>query len=255
MEEFLNQTDDSENIMCFDALAWKLLMDDDVENYAGILLPFVMEEDNNNTSKISTNKGMGKDKLSNVRYDSLADQFQILISVYMEMVFGMLKINHVNSLINDNGDIDESIDLEATFKPDLSLFTMDGLTDTFRDKFKKIRVFLSVLGIYDAKEGLKDYGSGNQRFSEALFSKDNNGSSSDYYCRIILKDSAEGKTYFKANAHWLDPEKRYTFVMRNDNEKKQAKLADFYAVCKLPDMKVRISFSQINVITQNQHTV
>jgi len=234
MEEFLNQTDDSENIMSFDALAWKLLMDDDVENYAGILLPFVMEEDNNNT--ITLNKE--KNKLSNVRYDSLGDQFQILISVYMEMVFGMLKINHVNSLINDNGDIDESIDLEATFKPDLSLFTMDGLTDTFRDKFKKIRVFLSVLGIYDAKEGLKDY-----------------GSSSDYYCRIILKDSAEGKAYFKANAHWLDPEKRYTFVMRNDNEKKQAKLADFYAVCKLPDMKVRISFSQINVITQNQHTV
>lgn len=231
MEQFFNQPDDIENIVTPESLAWKLLMDDDVENYAGILLPTVLEEDDSNKSNKKGN--------SNLRYDSLADQFQILISVYMEMVFGLLKINHVNSFINKNGDIDESIDLEATFKPDTYKFTTDSMIDVFREKLKKIRIFLSVLGIYDANDDLpKDY-----------------GSSSNYYCRIILKDSAEGKTYFRANAHWLDPEKRYTFVMRNDEHKKQKKLEDFYAVVTLPELKVRISFSQINVITQNQHMI
>jgi hypothetical protein len=232
MENFFNQPDDIENIVTPESLAWKLLMDDDVENYAGILLPFVSEDNTADSDKT-------KEKQFNVRYDSLSDQFQILITVYMEMVFSMLKINHVGSYIDENGNIDESIDLEATFKPDLINFTVDGMIDIFREKLKKIRIFLSVLGIYDSKENLpKDY-----------------GSSSDYFCRIILRDSTEGKAYFKANKNWLDPEKRYTFVMRNNNKKNQKKLDDFYAVCTLPNIKVKISFSKINVITQNQHMV
>jgi len=227
MEEFFNQPDDTENIVTPESLAWKLLMDDDVENYAGILLPFV--ENNTNFDN----------KKPNVRYDSLADQFQILITIYMEMVFGLLKINHVSSYIDENDNIDESIDLEATFKPDLTNITDDTMTGIFRENFKKIRIFLSVLGVYDSKKNQpKDY-----------------GSSSDYYCRIILRDSEEGKTYFRANKDWLDPEKRYTFVMRNDEKKTQKKLEDFYAVCTLPDLKVRLSFSPINVIAKNQHMV
>ena len=239
MEAFFNQNqdleeDDIENTVTPESLAWKLLMDDDVENYTGALLPFVYEDNDN---KVNNMDNINKNP--SVRYDSLADQFQILISVYMEMIFGLMKINHVNSFIDDDGNVDDSIDFDATFKPDISKFTTtDSLIDIFREKFKKIRIFLSVLGIYDSNENLpKDY-----------------GSSSDYYCRVILKDSAEGKAYFKANSHWLNPETQYTFVIRNDTKKQQAKIDDFYAVCTISNLKVRISFSQINVITQNQHT-
>src|SRR5579872_997996 len=122
MEHFLNQDtyddDKDEDIVTPESLAWRLLIDDDVDDYAGVLLPFVTGD--NNTAADS------------IRYDNLADQFQILITIYMEMLFGMLKINHINSYINVNGDLDESIDLEATFKPDISKFTIEDLIGTFR---------------------------------------------------------------------------------------------------------------------------
>lgn len=236
MEEFFNQPDDTDNTVTFESLAWKLLMDDDVENYAGILLPLVFDDDTSKNTKNTKNTKNNND-LSDVRYDSLQDQFQILISVYMEMLFSLMKINHVNSFIDKNGTIDESTDLETTFKPDLSKFTSRDLIDVFRDKFKKIRIFLSVLEICDSKKNMpRDY-----------------GSSSEYYCRIILKDSAEGKTYFKANSDWIDPEKRYTFVIRDNKKKNEKKLEDFYTVCTIADIKYKISFSKINVLIKNQH--
>jgi hypothetical protein len=225
MEEFLNQTYENadEDVVTPESLAWRLLIDDDVADYAGILLPFVANDNNIVANHISN--------------DNLADQFQILITMYMEMLFGMLKINHINSFINSDGELDDSIDLETTFKPDISKFTIEDLLGTFRDRFAKIRVFLSVRGIYDSDEtNSRDY-----------------GSNFDYYCRIILKNSVEGNTYFKANSHWLDPEKLYTFAMRNDDKKRQKKLDDFFAVCTLPNLKVKVAFSPINVHVQKSH--
>ena len=207
MEDFLDQPDDIENIVTTESLAWKILMDDDVENYAGILLPTVLKEDSNITIKTNIDP--------NVRYDSLADQFQILISIYMEMVFNILKINHLNTFIDDDGNIHESVnidDLDTTFNPDMTSFADDAITDVLRDKLKKIRIFLSVRGIYDSNErNPKDY-----------------GSNSDYYCRIILRDTPEGKTYYRVNydKEWLDQNKRYTFVIRHDTKKKQKKLVN-----------------------------
>ncbi|VBB18278.1 hypothetical protein YASMINEVIRUS_741 [Yasminevirus sp. GU-2018] len=228
MEEFLSCSNDADNIVTPESLAWKILMDDDVEDYAGVMLPFVTS-DQDQTGQNAQN--------TNMRYDSLADQFQILITVYMEMVFGMLKINHVSSNLNSDGDVNEGVDLEKTFKPDLSQFTVEHMLEMFREKFKKIRVFLSVREIFDAKEdNPRDF-----------------GSSKDYYCRVILKDTPDGKTHFWANRHTLDPEKRYTFVIRQDEKKTQKKLDDFYAVVALPNFKARISFSPINIIVKNQH--
>lgn len=218
MEEFLNPHDDGENIMTPEALAWKLLMDDDAEDYAGVVLPSV--------------SGGHIDNGENVLYDTLADQFQILITIYMELVFGLLKINHVSKYINEDGNVDENVDFDATFSPDVSELSADGMLDFFREKFKKVRVFLSVRGIYDANED----------------EPKNYGSSSEYYCRVILKNTPEGQTYFTSNKDWLDPEKYYTFVIRDDKKRKQKQLSDFYAVCTLSNMKIRISFSPINII-------
>lgn len=219
MECFLQGNND-DSIVTPDSLAWKLLMDDKVEDYAGVLLPFVVDDDQEH----------------NTLYDNLAGQFEILISVYMEMVFGMLKIAHINSFVNEDGELDEDVDLESTFAPDLSHFDIADMTDTFRKKLAKVRVFLSVQEIHDCNER-------------------NFGSSNEYYCRIVLKDLPEGKTYFWANRKRLDPSKRYTFTIRNDSEKKQKKLEDFYAVCSFPGKKVRIAFCPINVMTQNPHLV
>ncbi len=215
MEDFLYNTNIDDTNVTPESLAWKLLMDDNVKDYAAVILAFVSNDDVCNKN--------------NERYDDLAGQFEILITIYMEMIFGLLKINHVNQYINEQGELKNDVDLNKSFKPDFSNFGIDDLKNCFRDKMKKIRVFLSAQTILDAN--------------------DNNpgdfGSMTEYYCKILLKDTEGGKSYFLKNSKNLDPEKRYTFVIRNDTDKKQKKLNDFYAVCALPNMKVRISFSPV----------
>lgn len=212
MENFLcNNQDD--NIVTPESLAWKLLMDNDIEDFKGVIMSFIdgCNEDNN--------------------YENQSGQFEILITMYMEMIFGLLKINHVNKQLNEKGELDPLIDLEKTFKPDLSNLSLDDMTQVFRDKFKKIRIYLSTSLVLDSEpDDVKDFGSW-----------------SKYYCRILLKDVDTNLSYFLANRQRLDPDKRYTFVIRNDPDKQQTKIDDFYAVCALPNMKVKISFSPINV--------
>lgn len=223
MEDFLKIDQESEETVTPETLAWKLLMENDVEKFAGVIQSFVDEADE--TDDV--------DQL----YNSLSGQFEILITMYMEMVFNMLRINHITSQLTPDGTLDESIDLEASFSPDLSQFTVDDMLVVFRDKFAKIRVFLSVLKIHSTTDNPRDF-----------------GEDTDYYCRILLKDTLEGKQYYWNNREKIDPTKRYTFLLRDDKETKQKKLSDFFAVCSLPQFKLKISFSPINVIASNPHT-
>lgn len=228
MEYFLNRPEDlSEDNTTLESLAWKLLMDENVEDYAGVLLPSIMDGND-----LTDNGSPGRAPVYDV-YDNLADQFQMLITIYMEMVFGLLKINHISANLDKNGDLSEDIDLEESFDPDLSIFTVDDLVTTFREKLKKIRVFVSVHEIID---------------SENQF-----GNSSEYYCRILFRNTIEGKTFYRNNRDILEPDKQYMFAIRPDNARKHTKLNDFYAVCSLPHMKVRISFSPINIIVKDAH--
>lgn len=215
-EDFLYHEDNDNNIVTPETLAWKLLMDEDCKDYANEILPYVINDDENKN-------------MSN--YDNLSGRFEILITIYMEMIYIMLKMNYLNSLMNEENEIPDNIDFEKNFVPDLSSFVINDLIDIFRDKMKKIKIFLSVREIID------DDKTNNRDF----------GSQSDYYCKILLKDMSEGKTYFWNNRHRIEPDKRYTFIIRNDVLQRQNKIDDFYAVCVLPNMKVRISFSQINV--------
>jgi hypothetical protein len=222
MEEFL-QGQHSDDIVTPESLAWKLLMDDDIKDFVGVILPYVVNDDAKN----------------NTNYDNLASQFEILITMYMEMLFGTLKIQHVNAMLNEDQELDPELDLEETFQPNISKFSIDEMINLFREKLKKIRIFLSVRQIVDSDEtNSRDF-----------------GSEANYYCRVLLKDTPDGKTYFWNNRNRIEPTKRYTFVIRNDENPTQKKLDDFYAVATLPGMKIRISFSPINVIVQNPHPI
>jgi hypothetical protein len=222
MEEFLGCTDSNDSIVTPESLAWKILMDDDVEKYAGVIMPFVVGDEENNGS--------------NSKYKSLSVQFEILITMYMEMVFGLLKIKHLAENCNSDGELSDDVDLDDSFKPDLTKFVIDDMLTVFRNKFTKVRIFLSVNEIHDAKDYSDDF-----------------GSSSEYFCKVILKDTLEGKVHFWKKRNSLDPSKRYTFVTRRDEKKSQTKLQDFYAVCALPKIKVKISFSLINIIVKDPH--
>lgn len=224
MEAFLNLEQIKTEEQTPETLAWKLLMDQDgddadVKLCEGIMENFIIEE-----YELAKNQ--------NVRYEQLAGQFEILITMYMEMVITYLKFQHIQRLMNSDGVIDGNIDLEETFKPQYDKFTVDDLLIVFREKFAKIRIFLSIMDVPERP-----------RYDII----------SEYYCKIILKDTPDGKEYYRKNSSnpAVSQDKRYTFVLRNDTKKSNKKLDDFYALCVLPNMQVKISFSQLNVIMKN----
>jgi hypothetical protein len=201
-----------QNICTPETMAWNLLMGIDIPDFYGAMQFSVI----------------GNEKHSNDQYDHMAQQFEILITMYMEMVFGLLKINNMCE------SIDKGSEKVEEFTPDLSQFTLEQMTEIFRDKFKKIRYYLTIIE-YKDDQSYRDI-----------------GYNSDYYCRVILKHTVEGKKYFDQNKHRLDEKLNYTFAIRPDKIFGQKKLNDFHAVCTLPQMKIAISFSPINVIIENK---
>jgi hypothetical protein len=232
--DFMEKPDD--RFVNPDSLAWDLVMGDDRADFTGVMQGFV-----------SDNEG----SFQAGRYEQIADEFQILITIYMEMIFNVLKSNFMGELLDDNGEIREGIDLERElehYKPDFRKYSVEEITDFFRDKLAKIRYFLSVRDLTDfCSDDPSDY-----------------GRESGYYCKILLLDDRRSysKKYFK-NATHVPEGKRYTFLMRPDDDPQQKKLQDFYAVVYLPPhiddtdqkpRKIRIAFEKYNVISANPHT-
>ena len=217
MEDFLCQDSVDGGAVTPEGLAWRLLMGDDIKDFSGMMQMFV-EDDKNHLTQDHT-------------FNLLNDQFQILITVYMEMVYGILKINHATQMFDKYGNVDEQA-LDATFIPDLSQFTISDMLLLFKERFKKINIFLSISEITDTDQtNYLDFG----------FYK-------DYFCRIILKDTEYGARYFEQHKNRLNPKVRYTFAINGGFNKKSKNLNDFYAVVALPNnIKAKISFSPINI--------
>lgn len=233
--EFLDMPVPDDRYVTPESLAWDLVMGDELDDFTGIMQGLV--DDSNNSYRAD-------------RYDKLADEFQILITIYMEMIFNVLKSNFMGELLDENGDILDGVELESElerYKPDFRKYNLDDMTIMFRNLFAKIRYFLSVRDL-----------------TEICASDPNDfGSESKYYCKILLQDDRRAftKNYFEKATHIPDG-KRYTFMLRADDKPHQKKLEDFYAVVYLPPhindsskpRKIRISFEKYNVISANPHT-
>jgi hypothetical protein len=232
--DFMEKPDD--RFVNPDSLAWDLVMGDDREDFSGIMEGIVTD-------------GEGSYRAN--RYEQLEGEFQILLTIYMEMVFHVLKSNYMGELLDENGDIRDGVDLEAElerYRPDFRKYSVEDMTEIFRTKFAKIRYFLSVRDLTDlCSDDPADF-----------------GRETEYYCKILLLDDRRSLTrrYFQKATHIPDG-KRYTFLMRPDDDPQQKKLDDFYTVVYLPPhvddksdrpRKVRISFSKYNVISKDPHT-
>lgn len=234
--EFLDIPVPDDRFVTPESLAWDLVMGDEMADFTGVMQSLV--DDSNGNYRAN-------------RYEKAADEFQILITIYMEMIFNVLKSNFMGELLDANGDIREGIDLESElerYKPDFRKYNIDDMTVLFRSLFAKIRYFLSVRDITD------------------VCSPDPNdfGSESNYYCKILLLDDRRNfsKEYFK-NATHIPDDKRYTFMLKAVDKPHQKKLEEFYAVVYLPPYnddstkkprKIRIAFEKYNVISANPHT-
>ena len=181
-----------------ETLAWMLITDDDcldVKN--GQLLCF------------SDDSNLSPEQL-------VEDRFQILLTVYFEMLFGWYKLLH---LMQNELDC-----VETEFKPNINSITLEDLTKEFVEKFKVLGYILYVKELNDDDHYNEEY--------------------TNCYCRILLKDSDLDSNYFVMKRHQLDPEKRYTFV-RNGKFKLKSSIKRYVAVVKLPKKAFKIYFDGI----------
>jgi hypothetical protein len=183
-----------------ETLAWQLLVDEDIEKKIEIgqlIASIDLENESNPTI-----------------YNKEAYEFEILITIYMEMVFGWFKLLHLMENEQNGTNYD--------FKPNLSLVTFNDLTDPFSEKMSIIGYNLNVEEIT------------NMEYFNLLRNRS--------YCRVALRDLKGDDGFFKLNSKKIDPEKRYHFIM-NGNYKGEKFLRNIFMVFMLNDKGYKISFS------------
>lgn len=179
-------------------LAWKLIMDENITS--GVLMTF----SNENTKET---------------------MFEILITIYIEMIFNYYKIKYLeNTIYEDQENVDKINEEFYNIKLDINNINLNTLLQVFYDKFMKLNILLQVSEI------------SNEYY---------NYIKKDRYCTILLKDSPTDETYFIMNEKYLDNTKRYHFVLNSQYEKKD-NLREIFCSIKLNDKYYKIFFSLIN---------
>jgi len=187
----MNQDDiNKDDTFTPEELAWRLLLDDNVNNVQ--LLAFSDE-------------------------NSVEILFEILLTVYVEMIFNHYKMQYLEF----NAEEDNFDDKFDNFKLDLSQINLEMLTDNFDEKIKKLKFILNINEIsFD-------------RFEECKMNR---------YCTILFKDLLRDKAFFIMNAKYLDPEKRYHFIKNSKYENKTI-LRDIFCSFELNGKYYKINFS------------
>ena len=177
------------------SIAWKLLFDDDITTLSSAIFAYDPDD--------------YEDK-----YDGDQDSysFEILITIFMEMIF--------NSAILMGSSEDGNVE---SFEPDLSKFNINDFLPLIKDKLKKINVLANIIE-YTSKECDKH-----------ILNK--------RYCRIILKHDKTTKHFFISN----DITENYHMILNKDFTKKKS-LKDIYAIVSLNNHIYQIYFDKINIV-------
>jgi hypothetical protein len=173
----------------------------------------------NSCEKIKNGKILFFDNTTGLSIEEQTENnFQILLTVYFEMLFGWYKLLHLMS--------DEMNESTTEFRPNLNDITLDDLTKEFVNKIKIIGYLLHVKELIDDDHYTDEY--------------------SKSYCRVLLKDSILDENYFYMKKHQLDPEKRYTFI-RNGKFLLKSSIKKYYAVIKLPTRSFKVYFDSVGL--------
>jgi uncharacterized protein YrzB (UPF0473 family) len=189
----MENVENEENVFTPEELAWRLIMDEHIDEKVSL---FAFTDDNS------------KETL-----------FEILITIYIEMLFDYYKLIY----LEQNENINNLEDFED-FKLDLNNVNIDMLKDIFSEKLKKIKF---ILNIYELS------------IEEYEYIKKNR------YCSILLKDSEYDATYFLMNEEYLEPEKRYHFILNSVYNSKN-ELRDIFATVRIKNKFFKISFTHFS---------
>jgi hypothetical protein len=191
-----------------ESIAWDLLVgeskDIDPEK-KGKLICFIENENKEG------NKEENKEELTNS--DLLTYNYEILITIFMELLFNMAKLNFYFE--NENND----------FIPDYKKFNIDAFFSLIQDKFKILgfMAFVDSEKMEGDKEWLIDLI--NQR-----------------YCRVVLRYHDDDE-HFEINN--VSKDVYYHMKLNGLNKKKYKKLGEIYSVVFLNDNVYKIYFEQI----------
>jgi hypothetical protein len=178
-----------------DSIAWKLLVDEnfvDLGENKGQLIGFLEQGEIN-------------DKL-----EATAIEFEILITIYLEMVIGWYKLLY----LMENPDGPE-------FKLDLTNIKIDDLTNPFKEKMLVLGYILNVTEF----KNLEIY----EEFKKKS------------YCRVALRNLKEDEGFFIMNKKNIPNDKLYHFIL-NSNFKSVYNLREIYAIIKINNIGYKINF-------------
>lgn len=199
VEQLYESTND-ENWYSPQTLAWKLITDDFGEN------------DNLSNMIMSYNAD------STIEHDPCSFLFEILLTIFMEMIFDFAMIMSAKECDN-NGE-------EFNFKPDMKFFNMDDYIELIQDKFFKVSIMLTV-NKYDtlSNDQLE------QDYMQHLIDK--------RYCKIILKQNEIESHLF--DLYRVSPDVNYHMILNSKTTKTNI-LNNIYAICKINNILYQISF-------------
>jgi hypothetical protein len=184
-----------DNIESVESIAWKLLVDDDDGNVNSKILDFFVGDDFKN------------------EYEKNSITFQIMISIFMEMVITSMMMKTTLLNMDDDGTINNVLDSDD-ISYDLK-FDLDEI-EILKDKIFKTGYQLCIHEVSDYYDTLDKY-----------------------YCRILFKKCNEN--HFKIK----QINKEYTFLLRTNDEEGFNTLKDFYAITEIDGKKLQIYFDKI----------
>lgn len=152
--------------------------------------------------------------------DEITYKFELLLSVFMEMLLHMMRMDNIKECEESNDNLD--LDLEPNFED----FDVELYYPVIRSKFKKISYLASVETFN--KNDDPDY------LIHVV---------KDRYNRVILKNNPEDTHYFEE----IDSDDQYDFIPCMGYEPK-TKLKDVYAILNIYNKMYKIRFDIIEKI-------
>jgi hypothetical protein len=201
MNNIIDKIIEDKNDYTPESLAWKLLLDDVDTALATQLL------------------GINPDDIHDT--DQTTYLFEILITIFMEMIFDI-------ALLGDMTEYENNNNTDYKFNPDLTKVDLNVFLPTLIKKFEHISILLST-EINDIDTDDKVY------MQEILDNR---------YCRVILRHNKDDTDYFIKNG--LPNDLNYHMILNSNTSNNQfKKIKDVYAVILLNNKLHKIAFDNI----------
>ncbi len=197
------QNNINDDVYTPESLAWRLIVDDDLKI-------------NNSIPHLLASIDLDNEPQPDI-FNKFAYEFEILLTIYLEMVFGWYKLLHIMDCEDKNK--------ESEFVLDFNTIKLSDLEEPFKSKFKLIGYNLFINEIDD--KNYYDY------------------LKPESYCRVALRDLQSDYGFFEINKNNIDKEKKYHFII-NSNFKGKNNLRDIFMLLLINNKGYKINFTSIN---------